>query len=433
MSMRPAVELSDMKKSLFVLLACLFVVMIGFGITLPVLPFYVERLALAGGATRQSIIIHLTLLTGVYALMQLFFAPLWGRWSDRVGRRPLILSGIAGYVVAQVMFGLSTSLPLLYAARIAGGILSSATLPASAAYVADVTSRNERGRGMAWLGTAASLGVIVGPAVGGLLSRRDWHFDGSFGHFKLDSFSTPFFAAALFGLLTFCAALLWLPESRQKRLPRKQRSAESGSADAIRTWRTLVRLLTPLLLLTIAGQFALAIFEGTFALFAKAKFEFGPAQVGYVFMVCGLVMTLFQAGAVALLAGKVSESIQIGAGFALMGAGIALLAVVETKFLIFVFVALLSLGMALIAPNLSALISKRGGEEQAGASLGIQNAANSLGQSVGPVMGGMLFIWQPDAPYLLSGALLLGLAVIMGWKTLGRSPRDGSRWIAAAR
>ena len=116
-----------MKKHLFVLLACLFVVMIGFGITLPVLPFYVERLALEAGASQQSIVLHVTLLTSVYALMQFIFAPLWGRWSDRIGRRPLILIGIAGYVVAQVLFGLSTSLWLLYAVRIGGGILSSAT------------------------------------------------------------------------------------------------------------------------------------------------------------------------------------------------------------------------------------------------------------------------------------------------------------------
>ena len=432
MSLQPALEPKGAKKSLFVLLACLFVVMIGFGITLPVLPFYVERLALAGGGTRRSVVMHLTLLTGVYALMQLFFAPLWGRWSDRIGRRPLILGGIAGYVIAQVMFGLSTSLPLLYAARIAGGILSAATLPASAAYVADVTNSDERSRGMALLGTAASLGVVIGPAMGGLLSRRDWHLNGSLGHFKLDSFSTPFFVAALFGLLTLCAALFWLPESQQKQLPRAQRqSPENPGIESTRNWRVLLRILMPLLLLTLAGQFALAMFEGTFALFAKAKFEFGPAQVGYVFMVCGLVMTLFQAGAVGFLAGKVSETIQIGVGFALMGTGTALLAVAETKLLVFAFVALLSLGMALIAPNLSALISKRGGEDQAGASLGIQNAANSLGQSVGPLLGGMLFIWRPRAPYLFSGSLLLGLAATVGWRTLARSRGTGNEAIVA--
>ena len=123
----------DLKKPVFVLLACLFVVRIGFGITLPVLAFYVERLALADGASRRSSVLHVTLLTGIYALMQLVFAPVWGRWSNRVGRRLMILIGITGYVVAQVIFGLSTSLRLLYWARIVGGILSSATLPASAA------------------------------------------------------------------------------------------------------------------------------------------------------------------------------------------------------------------------------------------------------------------------------------------------------------
>jgi DHA1 family multidrug resistance protein-like MFS transporter len=406
-----------MNRHLFALLSCLFVVMIGFGITLPVLPFYVERLALRAGASRQSIVLHVTMLTGVYALMQLIFAPVWGHWSDRIGRRPLILLGIAGYVVAQVIFGLSTSLGLLYVARIIGGVLSSATLPVSAAYVADMTTKDERSRGMAWLGTAASLGVVVGPALGGLLSRRDWHLNWSAGHFEVDSFSTPFFAAASLGLLTLLAALRWLPES----LPRTAVRDMSRGLSTDR--RTLITRLSPLLALSLAGQFALTMFEGTFALFAQAKFDFGPADVGYVFVVCGLVMTVFQAGAVGFLAGKISEMIQVTAGFILMGAGIALLAIAPTKLFVFAFVALLALGMAFIAPNVSALVSKRGGEQEAGASLGVQNAANSLGQASGPLLGGVLFIWQVNAPYLLAGAVLLTLAFVIGWKALLR-PRE---------
>ncbi len=150
-------------KNLLILLACLFVVMIGLGITQPVLPFYVERLALGEGASRQAIAMHIGLITGVFALGQLLFAPIWGRWSDRTGRRPLLLIGIAGYAVAQILFGLATSLWLLYAARILGGILSSAALPVAAAYVADMTTEQDRGRGMASLGTATSLGFVVGP------------------------------------------------------------------------------------------------------------------------------------------------------------------------------------------------------------------------------------------------------------------------------
>jgi DHA1 family multidrug resistance protein-like MFS transporter len=316
------------------------------------------------------------------------------------------------------MFGLSTSLWLLYAARIVGGILSSATLPVSAAYVVDMTTKEERSRGMAWLGTAVSLGVVVGPALGGLLSRRDWHFNWSTGHFKVDSFSTPFFVAALLGLLTLLAALRWLPESVPKPSGQDTDPARDTSDKTKADWRTLLKTLSPLLALTLAGQFALNMFEGTFALFAQKKFAFGPAEVGYVFVVCGLVMTVFQAGAVGFLAGKISEIIQVGAGFALMGTGIALLATAQTKFFVFAFVALLSLGMAFIAPNISALVSKRGGERQAGASLGIQNAANSLGQAGGPLLGGVLFIWQIDAPYLLSGALLILLALGIAGKVV---------------
>ena len=116
--------------------------------------------------------------------------------------------------------------------------------------------------------------------------------------------------------------------------------------------------------MTLAAQFALTMFEGTVALFAQAKFAFGPTEVAYVFVVCGLVMTVFQVGVVSVLADKVSEMKQIGVGFAMMGAGIALLAIADTEPLVFAFVALLSLGMAFIAPNVSALVSKRGGEQQ---------------------------------------------------------------------
>lgn len=111
--------------------------------------------------------------------------------------------------------------------------------------------------------------------------------------------------------------------------------------------------------------------------------------------------------------------IQIGTGFALMGMGIALLATAQTKFFVFVFVAQLALGIAFIAPNLAALISKRGGERQAGASRGIQNTVNSLDQAAGPLLDGVLFIWQTNAPYLFSRAVLLALALVIGWKAMG--------------
>lgn len=399
-------------KRLFVLLACLFVVMIGFGITLPVLPFYVERLARADGATRQAIVMHVTLLTAVYPMGQLLFAPIWGRWSDRIGRRPLLLMGLAGYVVAQVLFGLATSLWLLYAARILGGILSSATLPVSAAYVADATTEGERGRGMAWLGTASSLGFVVGPALGGILVRPDLHFSARYGHLLIDGFSLPFFAAAALGLLTLVAAMRWLPESLSAQAP------SSGSEVADPDWRTLGRSLGPLLGLALVAQFALAMFEATFALHAQAVLSYGPAQVGAVFVVCGLVMAVFQLGASGLLAGRVAEMVQIGTGLALMGTSLVLLMVPRGMLWVLALVGLLALGMALVSPNLSALISTRGGSRRAGAALGAQNAANSLGQASGPLVGGALFVWQMNAPYVLSGGVLVIIAMVIAWNAL---------------
>jgi DHA1 family multidrug resistance protein-like MFS transporter len=399
-------------KHLLILLACIFVVMIGLGITVPVLPFYVERLALAAGASHKSVVMHVGLLTSAYAVGQFLFAPVWGRLSDRTGRRPLILIGIAGYTVAQILFGLATSLWLLYAARILGGILSSATLPVTAAYVADMTTEQKRGRGMAWLGTAVSLGFVVGPALGGILSRRDLHFAARFWCFMLDSFSVPFFVAAFLGLLTLFAAMRWLPESLPAHGPRV--AGEQTETD----WRRLARSLGPLLGLALVGQFGLAIFEGTIAIYAQAKFNYGPGKVGALFVVCGLVMTVFQVGAASLLAGRICEVYQIGAGLGLMGISLGLMVIVHEAFLIFAFVGLLALGMSLVSPNLAALISKGGGSRRTGIALGAQNAANSLGQASGPLLGGALFVWKMDAPYELTGALLVTVALTLGWKTM---------------
>jgi len=397
-------------KRLFVLLACLFVVMIGFGITLPVLPFYVERLAQAEGVTPEAIVMHVTLLTAVYPMGQLVFAPIWGRGSDRTGRRRLLLVGMAGYVIAQILFGLATSLWLLYAARILGGILSSATLPVSAAYVADATTEGERGRGMAWLGTATSLGFVVGPALGGLLARRDLHVTARHGHVMIDGFSIPFFAAAGLGAVTLAAAIRWLPES----LPAHARRSGNAQPDL----RILVRSLSPLLGLALVAQFALAMFEATFALHAQAVLDYGPAEVGAVFVVCGLVMAVFQVGASGFLAGRVAELTQIGMGFALMGTSLAVLMRPRGMVSVLALVGVLALGMALISPNLAALISTRGGSRRAGTALGAQNAANSLGQASGPLVGGALFIWQMNAPYVLSGGALVAIALVIGWTAL---------------
>ena len=406
--MRP-VESGRIGHGVPILLTCVFVVMVGFGITMPVLPFYTERLVPAQGAPRLSIAMHVSLLTSTYALMQLLFAPVWGRWSDKVGRRRLALIGIAGSALTQVLFGIANSLWLLHAARVLGGALSSAVFPAASAYVADVTTAEERSRGMAWLGTTANLGVVAGLALGGSLSRHDLHFRFRYGHLMVDSFSVPFFAAAMLMLLTLIVAFFWLPES----VCVTDSARRSGQMAP--SWRVLAEKLKLLLTLVVAGQLGLAVFEATFALYAQRKLAYGPVEVGIAFSVCALVMAVFQIIATGMLSRYVRQSGQIVGGFALMGASLMLLLLPRSMVLVLAIIGLFALGMAFITPNLSASISTWG-DPYTGAALGMQNAANSLGQVSGPLLGAALLNWNPGAPYLFAGVLLLCTAVLAAAK-----------------
>jgi len=398
-----------MPKNLLLLLACLFIVMIGFGITLPVLPFYAERLHIAGSTNRQTMAVHVTLLTSIYALMQLIFSPFWGNWSDRVGRRSLVLLGLAGAAITQLLFGLVNSLWMLYAVRALGGFLTSAMLPAATAYVADITTKSDRNRGMAWLGSAVSLGVVAGAALGGLATRPELHFAIRYQHFRIDGFSLPFFAAAVLAGITLLIALRWLPESLHSQL-----ATASRRPQVIHWLERSNRPLLRLLALTIAGQFGLTIFEATFPLYSQETLNYGPSEIGLVFMVCGLVMAVFQAIAVSYFSKYMSAIFQVALGFGLMGIGIALLLIMRTSPMVLGAVGLLALGMAFVSPNLTALIANRGGEHT-GAVLGMQNAANSLGQVGGPLLGGLLFAWQADAPYLIAGVFLASLGLAIGF------------------
>jgi DHA1 family multidrug resistance protein-like MFS transporter len=403
-----------MHKNLLLILVCLFIVMIGFGITLPVLPFYAERLHITGSTNRQIMAIHISLLTSIYALMQLIFAPFWGSWSDRVGRRPLVLLGLAGAAITQVLFGIVNSLWMLYAVRAIGGLLTSAMLPVATAYVADITTERDRNQGMAWLGTAVSLGVVAGPTLGGLATRRELHFAISYQHFRIDGFSLPFFTAAVLAGIALLIALRWLPESLHPQLAPASRRPQLTSAQGLSN-RPLRRLLA----LTIAGQFGLAIFEATFALYAQETLKYGPVEIGIAFMVCGLVMSVFQVIAVSYLSKYISAIFQVALGFSWMGIGITLLLITRTMPLVLGAIGLLSFGMALVSPNLTALIADQGGVHQ-GAVLGLQNSASSLGQVGGPLFGGVLFGWQAESPYLIAGVFLLGLGLAVGWQEKSR-------------
>jgi len=379
----------------------LFLAMAGFGLTLPALPFFVERMALGVEPSPTRVAFHVGLLTSAYALSQVVLSPLLGRWSDQHGRRQFLLLGLVGFAVSQVAFGLGTSLPILYAARLAAGASAAAMLTISSAVVADVVDAKDRARGLAWTGTAASLGIVVGPAMSGILSRGDMHGHQMIGGLMLDGFSIPFLVAGGLALAAIPVVVLFLDETLVT--PGGRHPPVGGSVGATS--------ITEVLLLTGMAQMVLSAFEAIFALYGVAVLDLTIKQIGWGFVVCGGVMTL-QGGIVSALAGVIRERGQIVLGFAGLAAGTASMGLATSFLAILGSIALLAFGMSLIAPNLAAAVA-RSRPGALGGALGIQNTAGGLGRVLGPAVGSLLFVASPRLPFFVNAALALAVAVVL--------------------
>lgn len=394
-----------MTGSLVALSLTLFLAMVGFGLTLPVLPAFVERLALEGPATQTRIALHVGGLTSAYALTQLALAPLWGWWSDQCGRRPLVVMGLSGVALSHIAFGLGSSLPLLYGARLAGGAFAGALVVASTATLADLLPEGRRGRAIAWQGTAVSLGFVAGPALGGLLAREDWHLPLPRGHLIFDGFSVPFFAAGAMTLAALPVVMAFLPRSAGTARGRQAPQSRVRVPE-------LARTLSGVLGLVFAGQAALTLFEAVFALYAGQVLGFGLRDIGLAFALCGLVMAVFQGGAVGWLAGRVPARVQVLSGFGMLGAGLLILPVLARPGPVFAAVSLLAVGVAFVTPNLLALAADRSGA-RVGTGLGMVNASGGLGQIAGPLLGSILFTVEARMPFLVAGSVTGAIAMGM--------------------
>lgn len=396
-----------MKRHLFTILSCLFVVMTGYGVTLSVLPYHIERMALAEGVATQETSVHVGMITGLFALMQFFFAPLWGKLSDRIGRRPVLMIGMLGFALANFLFGLSSNLQMLYVSRFLGGSLSAAVLPVTAAFVTDLTGEPRCGKGMAWMGSAAGLGVMVGPALGGVLVGMNIP-ELQFGPFIFGIFSVPFFAAGFLALIALAVTIIWIIEppvlhADMTEMPFKKILRAVLMQESFRT----------LLYFSFIVQFAMALFEGTFALHADKVMGFGPREMGLVLMICGLVMAVAQGGVVSWFIDRIRKKKLLLSGFVLMGLALMLLMIPRTLPFVLMFTAVFGLGMALLIPVLATMVSRQS-VSSPGAVLGMQTAVNSLGQAMGPLAGGLLFTLSIHLPYLLAGLILLGSMMLVG-------------------
>lgn len=388
---------------LWLVLAVLFLSMAGFGLTLPALPFFVERLALGPGASDAQITFHVGLLTSVYALSQVVFGPLFGAGSDRWGRKPFLLVGLVGFAAAQGVFGLATSLGPLYLARLAAGASASALFTVGSAAVADLVEERDRLRAMAWRGMAVSLGVVVGPAMSGLLSRGDMHGHRMIGHLMLDGFSIPFLTAGAIALLATPLVMLGLRESTTPASPDEAMDKPMPS-------------ILDLLVLSAVAQLALASFEAVFALYARNVLTLDLSQIGWGFVVCGGVMAGLQA--FVGVGERVAARGQMGAGFVALGAGLLTLGFSRSLFSTFASIAVLAGGMAILAPNLAAAVTDRR-PHAPGASLGLQNTALGVGQVAGPLVGTALFTVNVRLPFVAMALVCLTVGV-SAWVTRPR-------------
>ena len=398
-------------KGKIILLCGVFLVMTGLGMTLPVLPFYIEKLLSAEGVSSKTVSLHVGLITAAFPLTQFFFSSYLGSLSDKVGRRPLILGGIAGFSVSTFIFSLGGSILLLYISRLMAGIFAAGFVTASGACIADKTPEKKRGKNLALLSGIAGLGAVAGPLLGNLFSKVSLQFNLFFGEFTLDKFSAPFVISSVLTLLVFILYLILLPESLNASDKKITQTVAKARVPLLPQWNLLSRTFILLLTLSFISQLALSMFEGTFALHSQRLFSFGPQQMSLVFIVCGSLMGLLQLGPVAWLIEKKGEKALLPFGFLFLGIGIFMLSTSKQMEWILIYVSFISMGMAILTPSLASLITKDSGKEY-GASLGIFSSINSLGQVVGVVLGGIIMIWFDHLAYWIIAAILLVVAYL---------------------
>jgi multidrug resistance protein len=377
-------------RPMVILLIILFLVMVGFGIVIPILPFFVGKLG--GGA------LSLGIFMSVYSVMQFIFAPIWGRLSDRIGRRPVLLIGLGGYGVTFIMFGMINNLYLLIGLRALAGMVSSATLPTAMAYLADITTGVDRSKGMGMLGAAMGLGMVFGPALGGWLGTV--------------SFSLPFFVAGGLALLLLPITWTFLPESLKR-----SGSDVSGRRRPRLTLGVVKDPLFALFAFNFVISFSMSMFESTFALYSAAKVGFGPAEMGITFAILGIFAVIVQGGLIGPLVGKFGEANLVKSGAMFSSCGLILIILAGHAVLLVMSTVVFMVGNSLMTPTSSSLVTKQSSRGQ-GASLGIFQSFASLGRVFGPVTGGALFELGKGLPYI-TGAMFLALTVLVAGSKIG--------------
>jgi DHA1 family tetracycline resistance protein-like MFS transporter len=377
-----------------VLLLIVFIDLVGFGMVIPLLPFYAEHF----GASPAAV----TLLMAVYSLTQFATAPVLGALSDRWGRKRVILLSLAGAAASYVVMAGADSLAVLFLARAFAGAMAG-NVAAAQAYIADVTGPAERARGMGLFGAAFGLGFVFGPALGGALAGTGGAVD----------FVLPPLAAAATSAGALVLAALALRETRAPGAPARRRAGGWLAPLAAVSGNTALR---PLVLTFFLVVFAFAGLEATFALWAERQLLWGPREVGAAFAGVGVVAVAVQGGAIGPLTRRLGEERVLLVGIAALAGGFVALPLAGDAVAAALALAVLAAGFALANPALNSLVSRRAETGAQGASLGVAQSASSLARILGPASAGALFTaGGRAAPYLASAAILVVVGAVL-WR-----------------
>jgi len=385
------------KTSLFVLFLIVFIDLLGFGMVIPLLPYYADHFG-AKGTT-------VGLIVGIYSFMQFFFAPVWGRLSDRIGRRPVLLISLTGSCAGYTIFAFATNLPLLFASRIVAGI-AAANIGTAQAYVADTTTAETRAKGMGLIGAAFGIGFVFGPPLGGILSSVGMHH-GFHGNFL------PGVAAALFSITALSVAVTKLAESKPADLtPRSGRPPQFDPS----IWRMVVErpMLTTVLFSLFLVILAFAGMETSVVLYGKDRFGFSPRDLGWFFGLMGVTVATIQGGMIGRLASRFGERNLVLFGTICLATGFGLVPAIGRPGPLYAVAILIAIGQGLCYPSLTSLVTKNAPTTQQGSILGISSAMSSFARMTGPVLAGWLYdLWVGGGPFFASSTMTVLAFLLM--------------------
>ncbi|MFH1462459.1 MAG: MFS transporter [bacterium] len=381
------------RPSLFFIYLTIFMNIVGFGMIFPLLPTYAKHF--------QASDLLIGFLAASFALAQLLFSPIWGRLSDRFGRKPIIAMSLLGNTFSFLLFGFAPSLVWIFVARFLQGLFSAAALPVAHAYVADITKDEERVKTMGRLGASLGLGFIFGPAIGGTLASV--------------YFPLPFFIASFVAMLNFVSVLLFLPESLS--LKSEKLVLKEGLLNIPRILKGLRGNLAPFFVLAFIWAFGLSNNQVAVPLFSMEKLGLSVGTIGILFALMGLTGALTQGLFLTKFTSFFGERRSIIIGLAIMALALIIMPFSFAVPVLSIIMMAVAFGSSISRPTVNALLSRET-KEGYGTTMGIVTSFESFGRILGPILGGMLLgILGPHFPFLFSGSIILTTLTFVVFKT----------------